>query len=210
TRAPATAGRRAGPRCRGSSRALRSPLLVAAWRAPARASSRPALPRRPAAGPRPRTRRHPGARPAAPRIDPPHGRRESRSPRAAARRPPPAREPPPRPPRRAHPPRARSTWRAGGEAPQLLAGHVPVVEGDLAPALELLPLLVSLAGDHHGVAVAGPPERRGARRSAILLHDDLGVRILRDSLPDLIDDRARVFGARIVGGDHGHVRELRA
>ena len=40
------------------------------------------------------------------------------------------------------------------ELAQLLPGHVAVVERDLPPILELLALLVPLAGDHHRVALA--------------------------------------------------------
>ena len=52
-------------------------------------------------------------------------------------------------------------------APSALAGHRHVVERDLAPGLELLALLVALAGDHDHVAGSAPAIARAiaARRS---------------------------------------------
>src|SRR5690349_18525090 len=44
---------------------------------------------------------------------------------------------------------------AAAAAQQLLAGDLAIVERDLAAVLELLALLVALAGDHHGVAGPG-------------------------------------------------------
>ena len=48
--------------------------------------------------------------------------------------------------------------------PQLLARDLAVVEGDLAAVLELLALLVALAGDHDGVAGPGPAQARARSR----------------------------------------------
>ena len=71
------------------------------------------------------------------------------------------------PQRRRDLPGSRGSRRAA-QLPQLLAGDLAVVEGDLAPALELLPLLVALAGDDDGVARLGlarapARSRRGGR-----------------------------------------------
>ena len=89
---------------------------------------------------------------------------------------------------------------------QLLGGDHAVVEGDLAAAGELLALLVALAGDQDGVARpghgqggpdGGPPvdlDQEPARPGAA-----------GDALGHLVDDRLRVLGAGVVGGDHGHV-----
>ena len=88
-------------------------------------------------------------------------------------------------------------------AQQLLAGHLAVVEGDLATVLELLALLVALAGDHHRVARPARARRRARSRRAGRA---------RTSTPpvagpgeDLGDDRLRVLGARVVGGDDRQV-----
>src|SRR5204862_5879942 len=63
--------------------------------------------------------------------------------------------------------RSNRSWAQGaGLRPEGLAGDGDVVEGDLAPVLELLALLVALAGDHHDVArarcVDGAPDRLAA------------------------------------------------
>ena len=59
--------------------------------------------------------------------------------------------------------------------PQLLAGDLAVVEGDLAAVLELLALLVALAGDHDRVAGLGPAQRQRDRGAAVDLDLDLGA-----------------------------------
>jgi hypothetical protein len=78
---------------------------------------------------------------------------------------------------------------------QLIAGNVAVIEGDLAAVLELLALLVALAGDDDGVTAAGLAERQRYRSPPVGL--DLDRTVLNPS-HDLADDRLRVFGARVV------------
>ena len=86
-----------------------------------------------------------------------------------------ARDRRPRPRRRSARGRARS--RRGPQGPELLAGDIAVVERDLAPALELLSLLVALARRSRPCR---RPRRlasaRGDRRAAVDLHLDLGAR----------------------------------
>src|SRR3954452_18298543 len=85
-----------------------------------------------------------------------------------------------------------------------LAGDGDVVEGDLAPAGELLALLVALAGDHEDVAGLGHLDRLLDRGAAVDL--DLDARLA--ALEDRFDDRARVLVARVVGGDDRDVGPL--
>src|SRR3954469_7073892 len=80
---------------------------------------------------------------------------------------------------------------------QRLAGDGDVVERDLAPGLELLPLLVALAGDDHDVARLGDRHRTLDRGPAVDLDVDAGAAALEDRR----DDRVRVLAARVVGGD---------
>src|SRR3954451_3437053 len=99
---------------------------------------------------------------------------------------------------------------------QRLAGDRDVVERDLAPGLELLPLLVALAGDDHDVAGLGDRDRLLDRGAAV----DLDVDAAPAALQDLGDDRLRVLVARVVGRDDhdvglvardlAHERPLRA
>src|SRR3954452_5068493 len=99
---------------------------------------------------------------------------------------------------------------------QRLAGDGDVVERDLAPPLELLPLLVALAGDDHDVARLGDRDRSLDRGAAV----DLDVDAAPAALQDLGDDRLRVLVARVVrrddhdvglvAGDRAHERPLRA
>ena len=77
------------------------------------------------------------------------------------------------------------------QLPQLLDRDLAVIEGDLATVLELLPLLVPLAGDHDHVARPGAPEREGDRGAAVDLDLDRGP--LRDPGDDLGDDRLRIL-----------------
>ncbi len=76
--------------------------------------------------------------------------------------------------------------------------------GLLAAALELLSLLVPLAGDHDEVPGAGL--RRAPSRSPCAGRPRRR-RCARSSIPveDLGDDRVRVLGARVVGGDEADV-----
>ena len=89
---------------------------------------------------------------------------------------------------------------------QRLAGHGDVVERLLAPALELLALLVALAGDHDDVA--GPRERDGARDRRAAVDLALDVPAARPGR-DRLDDRLRVLRARVVGGHDRQVGEPR-
>ena len=98
------------------------------------------------------------------------GRGIDRRPQRRARRRPRRR---PRPPaRRRSPPRSAS--RRAAQLAQLLAGDLAIVEGDLAAVLELLALLVPLAGDDDGVARPGPAQRQGDRRPPVDLDLELG------------------------------------
>src|SRR3954451_16202001 len=99
---------------------------------------------------------------------------------------------------------------------QRLAGDGDVVERDLASRLELLPLLVALAGDDHDVARLGDRDRSLDRGAAV----DLDVDAAPAALQDLGDDGLRVLIARVVGRDdhdvglvardRAHERPLRA
>ena len=167
-----------------------------------RSAGRPRRPRRPAASPPRRTRRR---RPLAPR------RPKKRSPGPAS-------------PRVDHGPRrelgrppARTIWRPSPRrsAPvlsdftrpaQLLASHLAVVEGDLAAALELLALLVALAGDHDGVARAAPARGQRDRGAAVGLDLHPAARP-SGAGEDLADDRLGVLRARVVRGDDRQVGE---
>src|SRR5919206_3944746 len=71
--------------------------------------------------------------------------------------------------------RAPAAWatRSGDQSrTERLAGDGDVVERDLAPAGELLALLVALAGDHQHVARLGHVDRLLDRRTAVRLHLD--------------------------------------
>ena len=87
---------------------------------------------------------------------------------------------------------------------QCLAGHGHVVEGLLAAVLELLALLVALAGDHHHVAVLRLGDRAADGTAAVGLA--LGVR--PGALHHLVDDRFRILRARVVGGHQDAVGQL--
>ncbi len=91
------------------------------------------------------------------------------------------------------------------EPPQLLLGHLAIVERDLPPARELLSLLVTLAGDDDGVARVPPPRARARSRPAGPARPR--PRRFGDPGQDLGDDRLRLLRARVVGGDHAGVRE---
>src|SRR5256885_8373790 len=118
------------------------------------------------------------------------------------------------------------------QPPQLLLGHVPVVEGDFPSARKLLSLLVALAGDHDRVARRRGAERKGDRCPPVRLDiNPAGGQAARGvtsfqvfrvdqaargvtsfhvfrvdhSGKDLIDDRPRLLRARVVGGDHARV-----
>src|SRR4029450_1537124 len=69
---------------------------------------------------------------------------------------------------------------------------------------ELLTLLVPFACDHDDVARLGRLYRVGDRRAAVL--DDLRGAV--DARDDLVDDRARVLAARVVGRDDRDVGQL--
>ena len=147
----------ARPRSRPGRRATRRPTddaPGAGRRSPPAANSPPSTrsPRRP-------KKRSPAAGRAGVDRRPP--RRARRRPRRRSRRP--------------SPRRSRSGARGSrrtAQLPQLLAGDLAVVEGDLAAVLELLALLVALAGDHDRVARLGPPEREGDRGAAVDLDLD--------------------------------------
>src|SRR4051812_2846601 len=99
---------------------------------------------------------------------------------------------------------------------QRLAGDGDVVERDLAPPLELLALLVALAGDDDDVARLRDAHGALDRGAAV----ELDVDARAAALEDLGDDRARVLVARVVRGDDhdvgvvardcAHERPLRA
>ena len=89
---------------------------------------------------------------------------------------------------------------------QRLARDRDVVERLLAPARELLALLVALAGDHDDVARPREPDRAGDRGAAVDLALDVAAARARG---DLLDDRLRVLRARVVGGHDRQVGEPR-
>ena len=83
-------------------------------------------------------------------------------------------------------------------------GHV--VERHLAPALELLALLVALAGDDHHVAGVARSRRRARSRRGGPARPRLPRAGCRQHL---LDDRLGVLGARVVGGDDHAVGQPR-
>src|SRR3954467_3509857 len=100
---------------------------------------------------------------------------------------------------------AASATRSGDQAfTQRLPRHRHVVERDLAPARELLALLVALAGDDDDVALVRDGDRAPDRLAAV--EHDLGIR--PGARDDLRDDPLGVLGARVVGGDDRQVGEL--
>src|SRR3954447_25753918 len=103
--------------------------------------------------------------------------------------------------------RAPAGWATrSGDQPRTerLAGDGDVVEGDLAPAGELLALLVALARDDEHVAGPGHVDRLLDRRAAVGLHLDPAAA----SLEDLPDDGLRGIVAGVVGGDDRDVGAL--
>ena len=176
-------GARRGPAPAAPQRVLGRRRPRPASRSALAASRRRAEAARGELGPRRRPRRRPRAPPAAnsppSRLAAAQAEEEiagtagagvdRRPPRRPARRP--RRGPRPRA-RRRSPPAGRASRRAP-QPPQLLAGDLAVVEGDLAAALEFLALLVALAGDDDGVAGLGPAERQRDRGAAVDLDLDL-------------------------------------
>src|SRR3954469_19503128 len=102
---------------------------------------------------------------------------------------------------------AASATRSGDQScTQRLPRHRRVVERDLAPARELLALLVALAGDDDDIAVGGQADRLLDGGAPV----DLDVQVVaRDPGDDLRDDRLRILGARVVAGDDHLVGESR-
>src|SRR3954454_17588914 len=103
--------------------------------------------------------------------------------------------------------RAPAAWatRSGDQSrTERLAGDGDVVEGDLAPAGELLALLVALARDDEHVTGPGHVDRLLDRRAAVDLHLDPAA----GSLEDLADDGLRRLVAGVVGGDDRDVGAL--
>ena len=144
-------------------------------------------------------------RPRARRADP-----TNRSPAPAARESITARAGPPRPAGGGCTSRAPAAWATCSgvhsrmPVPQRLARDRDVVEGHLAPARELLALLVALAGDHHHVAGTRLVHRPRDRRAAV----DQPRRVLPRARQDLADDRLGILRARVVGGDDRLVGQL--
>src|SRR5207247_3241212 len=93
--------------------------------------------------------------------------------------------------------------RGGPEPSQGLAGDFSVIEGNCSVP-ELLTLLVPLARDHDDVVRLGGLDRVCDRGTAV--PDDLRVAV--DAGHDLVDDRAGILAARVVGGHDRDVREL--
>src|SRR3954470_24980226 len=103
--------------------------------------------------------------------------------------------------------RAPAAWatRSGDQSrTERLAGDGDVVEGDLAPAGELLALLVALARDHEHVAGPGHVDRHLDGRAAVGLDLDPCVAALEDRG----DDRRGVLVARVVRRDDRDVGPL--
>src|SRR3954469_3392014 len=76
---------------------------------------------------------------------------------------------------------AASATRSGDQSrTERLPGHGDVVEGHLAPALELLALLVALSGDDDDVAGLGRPDRAVDRGAAVDLDVDPGPAAAHD------------------------------
>src|SRR5687767_13938756 len=86
---------------------------------------------------------------------------------------------------------------------QRLARDRDVVERLLAPARELLALLVALAGNDDHVAGLRQPHRAVDAGAAVGIL--LDVRAAPGPREDLADDRLRVLRARVVGGDEADV-----
>ena len=218
-----TTGRRARAARRG--RAPAAPPAGRRRRRPSRRRRRPSLaPRRarrragadddaPGAGlerRRRRTRRRRGCSPRRPkkRSPAPTSRGVDHRPRGGRRRRP--RRAPRRPSRGGDLARPSSVDHAGArrELAQLLAGDLAVVEGDLPPALELLALLVALAGDHDGVAGLGAAPSASAIAARRSTSTSTSAPALAIPATIFGDDRLRVLGARVVGGDDRQVGEL--
>src|SRR3954466_15347251 len=140
-----------------------------------------------------RTRRRRVSHHAGRRRDRPDRRPSNRSSPSPAARPPP--RPPPPPPALRRSPPARGSH-PGSPVAELLARRLAVVEGDLPPFLELLPLLVALAGNDDGVARLRPAQRQRDRLAAV----DHDLQLLRPSgsACDFADDLLRVLRARVV------------
>ena len=100
-----------------------------------------------------------------------------------------------------HPTRLHAAPPRRGE---LLAHDDAVVERD-RPVAELLHGLVSLAGDDHDVARGRLPQGQPDRRSPVGLDHERAATLLGARF-DLGDDRQRILGARIVGGDERQIR----
>jgi hypothetical protein len=79
-------------------------------------------------------------------------------------------------------------------------GLLAIVEVDLGRAEDLV-VLVALAGDHDDVARRGLGDRGPDRGPAI----DVDVERVGHRGQDLIEDRARIFGARVIAGDHREI-----
>ena len=113
-------------------------------------------------------------------------------------------------------PRSRSvvssiTLRGARARPKRLAGDLAVVERHLAAVLELLSLLVALAGDETDVARLASSTARSIALAAVGLDLQRRRAPARSaaSAPSTIvrDDRVRVLGARVVRGDDHVVGE---
>src|SRR3954451_16663001 len=105
------------------------------------------------------------------------------------------------------PSRAPAAWatRSGDQSrTERLAGDGDVVEGDFAPAGELLALLVALARDDEHVTGPGHVDRPLDRRAAVGLDLDAAAA----SFENLADDRLRGLVAGVVGGDDRDVGPL--
>ncbi len=117
---------------------------------------------------------------------------------------------------------AASATRSGDQSrTQCLPRDADVVEGQLAPVLELLALLVALAGDRRR---RRPAPASATARSIAAWRSTIAStsprRRIRDPGEDLVDDRRRILRARVVrgddrvvgqaGGDRAHLRALAA
>src|SRR5687768_1184805 len=87
-----------------------------------------------------------------------------------------------------------------------LAHNLAVVEVMLL-AIDDLIRLVSLAGDENDVAATRSVER--ARDSFATIDNALDVCAVVDARDDLVDNRSRLFAARIVARDNHSIREAR-